>query len=92
MSQTKTIEAKVTGHVQGVAFRTWTRSRARKLGLTGWVRNDASGSVTTHLQGDARDVDQMLTDLWSGPAAASVRDVQSYKATPSEFADFSISR
>lgn len=74
--------AKITGRVQGVAFRAWTRSRARTLGLTGWVRNDATGSVSAHVQGEQAQVEILLGDLWSGPAAASVRDVQARKAVP----------
>ena len=85
--------AKMTGRVQGVAFRAWTRSRARTLGLTGWVRNDPTGSVSAFLQGPKGDVETLLKDLWSGPAAASVRDVQSSKATPDEsLTGFSILR
>ena len=74
--------AKITGRVQGVAFRAWTRSRARTLGLTGWVQNDATGSVSAHVQGEQAQVETLLGDLWSGPAAASVRDVQARKAVP----------
>ncbi|CUJ02700.1 acylphosphatase [Cognatishimia activa] len=70
------VEARVTGRVQGVAYRNWTRSRARALGLTGWVRNDVSGAVIAHLEGDKKTVHQMVEELWSGPGAASVRDVQ----------------
>ncbi|MEP2531814.1 acylphosphatase [Shimia sp.] len=81
MSQTA-ITAKITGRVQRVAFRAWTRARARKLGLQGWVSNDPTGSVTAFFQGDPTAVETMLTDLWSGPAAAWVRDVQWHKSTP----------
>ncbi|MGH1464340.1 MAG: acylphosphatase [Cognatishimia sp.] len=70
-------DIRVTGRVQGVAYRHWTSARARALHLTGWVKNDISGAVTAHLEGEKSDIDQMITDMWSGPAAASVRDVQS---------------
>ncbi|GAA6209567.1 hypothetical protein NBRC116601_28600 [Cognatishimia sp. WU-CL00825] len=49
--------------------------------LTGWVKNDISGAVIAHLEGEKSDIDQMITDMWSGPAAASVRDVQSTNAS-----------
>ena len=75
-------EAKITGRVQGVAFRAWTRSRARSLQLTGWVRNDPTGSVSARFQGEKKAVETMLTELWTGPAAASVRDVQSDAVDP----------
>ena len=84
---------KITGRVQGVAFRNWTQSRARSLGLAGWVQNDPTGSVSAFVQGPKTDVETLLNDLWSGPAAASVRDVQSSKATPDDsLTGFSILR
>lgn len=42
----------VRGRVQGVFFRASTREEARRRGVTGWVRNDPSGTVTAHLEGD----------------------------------------
>jgi len=70
------IEARITGRVQGVAYRHWTKSRAQALGLTGWVRNDASGAVIAHLEGDKKQVHQLVEEMWSGPGAAAVKDVQ----------------
>ena len=70
------VETRITGRVQGVAYRHWTKSRADALGLTGWVRNDISGAVIAHLEGDKKTVNQMVEEMWSGPGAASVRDVQ----------------
>ena len=70
------VEARITGHVQGVAYRNWTKSRARALGLRGWVRNDVSGAVIAHLEGDKTAVHQLVEEFWQGPGAASVRDVQ----------------
>ena len=35
----------VSGRVQGVGFRYFTSNHAKALGLSGWVRNMASGSV-----------------------------------------------
>ena len=76
------VEARVTGHVQGVAYRHWTKSRAEALGLKGWVRNDVSGAVIAHLEGERKLVHQLVEEMWSGPGAASVRDVQ-YHRIPS---------
>ena len=79
MPQTS-LRLRITGRVQGVAFRAWTRGRATALGLTGWVRNEPWGSVEVHLEGPDEAVQRMLTDCWSGPAAADVRDVQAEPA------------
>ncbi len=46
-----TVRARVTGRVQGVWFRGWTEAEARRLGLAGWVKNEADGSVTALIAG-----------------------------------------
>ncbi len=72
----KTVLARVIGRVQGVSFRAWTRSEALRLDLTGWVRNEADGSVTALLSGPDHAVDAMVALLWQGPPHSSVRDVK----------------
>lgn len=70
-----TIHVKITGRVQGVGFRWWTRGRAQSLRLRGWVRNDPTGSVSAVFQGEKAAVEQMITECWSGPGAAAVSHV-----------------
>ena len=74
------MKARVTGHVQGVAFRAWTRSRAVRLGLSGWVCNEDNGSVSALFDGEKDAVQTMIDELWEGPGAASVSDVQTEMA------------
>ena len=83
---------RVTGRVQGVAFRAWTRATATDLGLTGWVRNDPDGSVTGHLEGPREAVDRMITQLHGGPGAAVVNAVAVDEAPPSGAASFEVRR
>lgn len=56
------LSAWVHGHVQGVGFRWWTRSRALELGLTGFASNRPDGRVHVVAQGP-RDACQRLLDL-----------------------------
>ena len=49
----------VTGKVQGVGFRWHARSYARKLGLTGWVRNLPDRRVELCFQGSPEAVNNM---------------------------------
>ncbi|MEO5774781.1 MAG: acylphosphatase [Sphingomicrobium sp.] len=73
---------RVTGLVQGVFFRGWTREQATRLGVAGWVRNCPDGSVEALLEGDAEAV-QSLTDLLGhGPDGARVDRIEIEEAAP----------
>ncbi|MEQ9673767.1 MAG: acylphosphatase [Roseovarius indicus] len=76
MSDTKAIHARIEGRVQGVSFRAWTQIEAKTRGLTGWVRNEDDGAVTTVMAGPVASVDEMLRELNHGPPAAVVRSVE----------------
>ncbi|CDZ40715.1 acylphosphatase [Neorhizobium galegae] len=67
---------RITGRVQGVGFRAWTREEAEQLGLTGWVRNEPDGSVLALLAGWPAAITQMLERLRQGPPGASVSGVE----------------
>lgn len=66
---------RIVGKVQGVGFRIWTRNEAARLGLKGWVRNEADGSVLALITGPDATVSAMMTRFWQGPAGASVSSV-----------------
>jgi acylphosphatase len=72
---TKAVTVKVSGRVQGVAFRWEAQREAMRLGVTGWVRNEPDGAVAAHLEGDDQAVDAMVAWCRQGPPAARVRDV-----------------
>jgi len=67
--------AVVRGEVQGVGFRDATVTRARELGLTGWVRNADDDTVQVHAEGSAGAVEELTTFLHEGPPAARVSEV-----------------
>jgi len=69
------VRASVTGAVQGVGFRESVRRRASALGVLGWVRNEADGSVAVHAEGPRGDVDALVGFLSRGPRGAEVADV-----------------
>lgn len=63
----------ISGRVQGVYFRAWTQQQARALGIRGWVRNEADGSVSALLQHeDPARLEQLYELLAEGPPAAEV--------------------
>ncbi len=68
----KSLHARVHGMVQGVGFRYSTITRARRLGLTGFVRNAPDATVEVLAEGAKNDLDELLGWLRSGPPAARV--------------------
>ncbi len=74
---TTAVRALVTGRVQQVGYRQSCRQVARSLGLVGWVRNLADGSVEVFAQGESDHVDRLVAWLWGGPAMAAVTGVES---------------
>ena len=71
----KTIHAIVEGRVQGVYFRDFTRQEARRLGLSGWVRNLEDGTVETLISGETALVNQMSVWLHRGSPLSRVSKV-----------------
>ena len=66
---------RIYGHVQGVGFRYFTWKQALKIGITGFVRNLADGSVEVIVVGSERQIDALDAWLQEGPRTAIVDDV-----------------
>jgi acylphosphatase len=80
----------VTGQVQGVFFRAGLRDRARTLGVDGWVRNNADGSVEAALEGPAERVESLVEWCRRGPRGAFVDDVRAVPEDPAGEQGFSV--
>ncbi len=72
----------ISGSVQGVGYRQFVKSNARKLGLTGWVRNTEDGGVEAVLQSSASSdqegkeiIEQMIGICRKGPFLAEVKQI-----------------
>lgn len=73
------IHVAVAGRVQGVGFRWFVRIVARRLDLSGWVRNREDGTVEVAASGSQEALDRLRAALAVGPDAANVsavRDVE----------------
>ena len=66
----------VRGRVQGVGFRWFVEREAHILGIAGWVRNNANGSVEVLAQGTRDQLSGLHARLREGPRAARVDEVE----------------
>ena len=73
------------GWVQGVGFRYRARHAAERFGATGWVRNDADGSVTMEIQGTEEQIEQVILLIeQSSYIRIENMDVRTIPADPKE--------
>jgi len=66
----------IKGRVQGVGFRYYMQIQAWKLDISGWVRNQADGSVEACICGDGAQLVAMKQWLKHGPSYAQVRHIE----------------
>lgn len=88
----KKIRAIVSGKVQGVGFRIYTRAQARQLGISGYVRNLRNGDVEIIAAGEAEKVDTLVEWAKSGAPSAVVNnlELEVMDYIDGEFRDFEI--
>lgn len=81
----------ISGRVQGVGFRYFTRRVARQLDLVGWVCNLPSGEVEVRVVGEGPTLEAFRQRLRQGPAGSRV-DAVSYSEliAPEGWTDFQI--
>lgn len=81
----------VRGRVQGVYFRASAQREAKRLGLTGWVRNRADGSVEMCVEGEEEPLREVVGWAHHGPTSAHVEKVDvRWRSYAGEFSDFKI--
>jgi len=81
----------ISGRVQGVWYRANTKQKADELGLSGWVKNTAKGTVEAVFEGEETTVNEMIAWCWKGPSLARVTRVEiKQKRRGGQFTDFSV--
>jgi acylphosphatase len=81
----------ITGRVQGVGFRYFTRDAAIREGVTGWVRNLPDGGVEAYVEGESEAVTRVERAIRRGPPGARVDTVYADAEEPGgAYSDFSV--
>ena len=81
----------VSGLVQGVFFRQYTKQKAQRLGVSGWVRNLPDGRVEAVFEGNESEVKEMVEICKKGPSNAKVENVEvAWEVFKGEFNGFSV--
>jgi acylphosphatase len=78
----------VTGQVQGVFFRDSARREARRLGVSGWVRNRHDGAVEAVFEGEPDAVAALVLWCRDGPRHADVEDLRVVHIEPQGLTSF----
>jgi acylphosphatase len=89
----KAVHLLISGRVQGVSFRYYTRQKAAELTVDGWVRNLMNGQVEAWVQGEEGLVDKMVNWCRQGPPSARVDEIRmADESLDSELTGFEIRR
>jgi len=87
----KQLQLLVRGRVQGVYFRASTQREARRLGITGWVKNRADGTIEIVAEGEEVSIRELYGWAQKGPTAARVERVDTrWRSFTGDFPDFRI--
>ena len=86
----KAVDVLVTGRVQGVGFRSFTKKNAVLLGVKGYVENMSDGKVHAVLEGEEHQVDKLLEIVRQGPRVSQVRDVKVVEIEKAGHKDFEV--
>ncbi|HEY3820879.1 MAG TPA: acylphosphatase [Polyangiaceae bacterium] len=88
---TKRVHLIVRGRVTGVFFRAATQREAKRLGITGWVKNRPDGAIEMVAEGEEEAIKEMVSWANHGPSAARVDSVDvRWRGYTGEFSDFRI--
>jgi len=91
MTEKARAHAIISGRVQGVFFRLETLGAANRIGVNGWVRNLADGTVEAVFEGDKNQVTAILEWCRTGPPNSRVDGVKvDWREYTGKFEDFKV--
>lgn len=84
------VHVRVSGRVQGVFYRAFTRDKAAGLEINGWVRNIPGGGVEAVLEGDRQKIGELLAMMKAGPAGSMVSGFELSEIKCKDYDEFRI--
>ncbi len=74
-AQQNAVHLIVSGYVQGVGFRYYTRVHANRMGVRGWVRNNPDGTVEIEAEAPHTTLKEFIAAVRRGPSHGNVRAI-----------------
>ncbi len=84
------VHVRVSGMVQGVFYRAFTKDKAKGLKINGWVRNIPGGGVEAVLEGERQKIGELLAMMKKGPAGSMVSGLELSEIRCKGYDDFKI--
>lgn len=84
------VHVRVSGRVQGVFYRAFTKERSKELAINGWVRNIPGGGVEAVLEGERQKVGELLKLMKTGPAGSMILGMELSELECKGYEDFEI--
>lgn len=80
----------VQGKVQGIFFRAATKAVADQLGVKGFVKNEADGTVYMEAEGEKHQLEAFLEWCGEGPERAEITGVETHEAELKNYRNFEV--
>jgi acylphosphatase len=84
------VHVRVSGRVQGVFYRAYTKAQAQELGIKGWVRNVPGGGVEAVLEGERQKVGELVGLMKTGPEGSMISGLELSELKCKGYEDFKI--
>lgn len=84
------MHVRVSGRVQGVFYRAYTKNQAQELGIRGWVRNVPGGGVEAVLEGERQKVGELVSLMKAGPDGSMISGFELSELKCKGYDDFKI--
>ena len=84
------VHVRVSGRVQGVFYRAYTKAQAQELGVKGWVRNVPGGGVEAVLEGERQKVGELVSLMKAGPEGSMISGLELSELKCKGYEDFKI--